>query len=175
MKFAGEVFKRAAGLSLSQANHIANQLLPKYEEQLGHAPRGLSFGECYDTSSLKPKGEWQTTYETVTRTRRSRQAYRSTEPAWSFGSASRVDIPRWREFPFQGGKPTVRRLVRKRKALLVIDQAGAFIPLEFGPGQDAEFDFGEAQVILAGQELTAQYVVMDRSGHRFAAVKAQLP
>jgi transposase len=61
---------------------------------------------------------------------------------------------------FRGGEPTVRRFVRERKAALGIDQPDAFIPLEFGPGQDAQFDFGEAQVIIAGERVTAQYMVM---------------
>jgi transposase len=63
-------------------------------------------------------------------------------------------------YDFQGGEPTVRRFVRERKAALGIDQPDAFIPLEFGPGQDAQCDFGEAQVIIAGEQLTAQYLVM---------------
>jgi transposase len=63
-------------------------------------------------------------------------------------------------YNFQGAEPTVRRFVRERKAALGIDQPEAFIPLEFGPGQDAQFDFGEAQVIIAGEQLTAQYMVM---------------
>jgi transposase len=63
-------------------------------------------------------------------------------------------------YNFPGAEPTVRRFVRERKAALGIDQPDAFIPLEFAPGQDAQFDFGEAQVIIAGQQLTAQYMVM---------------
>jgi transposase len=63
-------------------------------------------------------------------------------------------------YNFSGAEPTVRRFVRERKAALGIDQPDAYIPLEFGPGQDAQFDFGEAQVIIAGQQLTAQYMVM---------------
>jgi hypothetical protein len=39
---------------------------------------------------------------------------------------------------------------------LGLDQPAAFIPLAYGPGQDAQFDFGEAQVSIAGQRLTAQ-------------------
>ncbi len=65
VKFAGEVFKKAAGLSVSQANDIANRLLPKYEEQLGHAPKGSSFGECYDVAALKPMDGWRATYDAV--------------------------------------------------------------------------------------------------------------
>jgi transposase len=63
-------------------------------------------------------------------------------------------------YKFQGGEPTVRRFVRERKAALGLEQPEAFIPLEFGPGQDAQCDFGEAQVILAGQQVTAQYLVL---------------
>ena len=63
-------------------------------------------------------------------------------------------------YNFPGAEPTVRRFVRERKAALGIDQPDVFIPLEFAPGQDAQFDFGEAQVIIAGQQLTAQYMVM---------------
>ncbi len=40
-----------------------------------------------------------------------------------------------------------------------LDQPDAFIPLEYSPGQDAQCDFGEAQVSIAGQRLTAQYPV----------------
>ncbi len=64
-KFAGEVFKKSAGLSLAQANEIANKLLPKYESQLGQAPKGQSFPECYDVASLKPTDEWRRIYEMV--------------------------------------------------------------------------------------------------------------
>jgi len=61
---------------------------------------------------------------------------------------------------FRGGEPTVRRFVRERKAALGLDQPAAFIPLAYGPGQDAQFDFGEAQVSIAGQRVTAQYMVL---------------
>ncbi|MGE5603143.1 MAG: IS21 family transposase [Nitrososphaerales archaeon] len=63
-------------------------------------------------------------------------------------------------YDFMGGEPTVRRFVRERKAVLGLDQPAAFIPLAYGPGQDAQFDFGEAQVVIAGQRLTAQYMVL---------------
>jgi transposase len=63
-------------------------------------------------------------------------------------------------YDFMGGEPTVRRFVRERKAALGLDQPAAFIPLAYGPGQDAQCDFGEAQVSIAGQRLTAQYMVL---------------
>jgi methylamine--corrinoid protein Co-methyltransferase len=65
VKFAGEVFKRCAGMSREKANDIANKLLPKYEEQLGKAPKGQSFPECYDLKTLKPSAEWQRLYEAI--------------------------------------------------------------------------------------------------------------
>ncbi len=65
MKFAGEVFKGCAGMSRAQANDIANKLLPLYESQLGQAPKGQSFAECYDVETLTPTDEWQKTYDQV--------------------------------------------------------------------------------------------------------------
>lgn len=38
--------------------------------------------------------------------------------------------------------------------------AKVFIPLEFEPGQDAQVDWGEAEVILAGEQVTVQIFVL---------------
>lgn len=65
IKFAGEVFKQCAGMSRAQANDIANKLLPLYEAQLGKAPKGQSFPECYDVEKLEPSAEWQRIYDDV--------------------------------------------------------------------------------------------------------------
>ena len=65
IKFAGEVFKKTAGMSREQANDIANKLLPLYEDQLGKAPKGKSFPECYDLKTLQPSEEWLRIYEEV--------------------------------------------------------------------------------------------------------------
>ena len=35
-----------------------------------------------------------------------------------------------------------------------------YLPLEFEPGQDGQVDWGEAEVILAGQQVTVQLFVM---------------
>ena len=59
VRFAGEVYKKTAGMSRAQANDVANRLLPLYEAQLGQAPKGQSFAECYDVKSLTPSAEWQ--------------------------------------------------------------------------------------------------------------------
>lgn len=39
-------------------------------------------------------------------------------------------------------------------------QAKVYLPLEFEPGQDAQVDWGEAAVILAGQPITVQLFVI---------------
>jgi len=64
------------------------------------------------------------------------------------------------EHQFQGAESTVRRFVRLRKEALQIGRPDVFIPLEFGPGQDGQVDFGEAQVIVASEQLVAQYLVI---------------
>jgi len=65
VRFAGEVFKRCAGMSRERANEIANQLLPRYEDRLMEKPAGKSFLECYDLKTLQPSDEWRKLYETI--------------------------------------------------------------------------------------------------------------
>jgi len=65
IKFAGEVFKKCAGMSRATANEIANKLLPMYEDQLGKAPKGQGFPECYDMKTLQPSDEWRKMYDEV--------------------------------------------------------------------------------------------------------------
>lgn len=63
--FAGDVFKQCAGMSRAQANDIANKILPLYEAQLGQAPKGQTFAECYDVEKLRPTDEWQKMYDKI--------------------------------------------------------------------------------------------------------------
>jgi transposase len=56
----------------------------------------------------------------------------------------------WQELHKQGiaiGESTVRQLVREQRQ----ERKPAYLPLEFAPGERAEFDFGHAQVNLNGQ------------------------
>ena len=39
-------------------------------------------------------------------------------------------------------------------------QAKVYLPLEFEPGQDAQVDWGEAEVVLAGEQVTVQLFIM---------------
>ena len=55
------------------------------------------------------------------------------------------------EYGFTGSEPVIRLRVRELKQR----RREVFIPLAFGPGERAEVDWGTAQVIMAGQLVTA--------------------
>jgi transposase len=56
---------------------------------------------------------------------------------------------------YPGGESTVREYVQKHRA----KPCPVFIPLTYEPGEDAQADFGEAQVIMKGRPLTVQLFV----------------
>lgn len=60
--WCGEVFKSCAGMTRKQANEIAKQLLPKYEDKLTSPPKGSSVYECFDLQTLEPKQEYYELY-----------------------------------------------------------------------------------------------------------------
>jgi len=60
------------------------------------------------------------------------------------------------EHGFRGGYTIVKDYVRLRK----LSQREMFVPLEHPPG-DAQADFGQAQVVIAGVERIAHYFVLD--------------
>jgi len=60
------------------------------------------------------------------------------------------------EHSYTGGYTIVKDYVRLRK----LSQREMFVPLEHPPG-DAQADFGEAQVLIAGVERKAHYLVVD--------------
>ena len=65
---------------------------------------------------------------------------------------------------YQGSEASVQMYgVRRRKAHR---RPATFLPLEFAPGQDAQVDWGAAQVILAGVQQTVQMFVMHLSYSR---------
>ena len=62
------------------------------------------------------------------------------------------------EHLFTGAESTVRRYVREHRPETAGARAqGAMIPLAYRAGEDAQADFGEAEVILAGKRLTVHY------------------
>lgn len=60
------------------------------------------------------------------------------------------------EHRYTGGYTIVKDYVRLQK----LSQREMFVPLEHPPG-DAQVDFGEAQVVMAGEERKAHYFVID--------------
>ncbi|TCP63927.1 IS21 family transposase [Baia soyae] len=60
------------------------------------------------------------------------------------------------EYGFAGGESTVRAYVRKLRNT----KPDAFVPLEFSPGEFAQFDWGEAYVLLQGKQIKVQIFCM---------------
>jgi transposase len=71
---------------------------------------------------------------------------------------------------YTGSEGNIHNFIcRTRKRL----EAGkAFLPLEYDPGKDAQVDWGEAVVILAGEEVKVQFFVMRLNYSRVRFVKA---
>jgi transposase len=60
------------------------------------------------------------------------------------------------ECGFSGGESTIRQYVRERRPRT----PALFIPLAYAPGEDAQCDFGEAQVILQGKPMAVQFLCL---------------
>ncbi len=75
------------------------------------------------------------------------------------------------EYGFSGGESTVRRYVGRLRRQL---RAQVFIPLDYAPGEVAQVDFGEAQVVIAGERCTVQLFCM-RLGYSKQPVVTALP
>ncbi len=78
-----------------------------------------------------------------------------TAPRKQRRTAHRIYTQLCEQYHFTGAESTVRRYVRQCRAEL--EPPDAFLLLEYAPGQDAQCDFGEAQVVIAGERLTAQF------------------
>ena len=77
-----------------------------------------------------------------------------TAPKKQRHTAHRVFTRLVEEQQFTGAESTVRRYVCARRAEL--ERPTAFLLLHYAPGLDAQCDFGEAEIILAGQPTTVQ-------------------
>lgn len=64
-KFTVEFTKAITGITAHQANEFANRLLEKYEDDIGKAPQGKRYQECYDIKTQKPTTEYSRLYEEV--------------------------------------------------------------------------------------------------------------
>ena len=64
-QFGVEVAQAAARLDRGQANELVRQLLGRYESQIGDAPGGSTYQECYDVVTGKPGDAYLRLYEEV--------------------------------------------------------------------------------------------------------------
>ncbi|NTZ16431.1 IS21 family transposase [Paenibacillus sp. JMULE4] len=72
------------------------------------------------------------------------------------------------EYGFTGSESNIRRLVRQRRTLL----PEVYIPLEFQMGQQFQFDWGEADVMLGGRLTRVYLFCMQLSASRKRFVRA---
>lgn len=75
-----------------------------------------------------------------------------------------------RDEGFQGGESTVRRYVGQRRKTM--RRPDAYLPLEFDPGQDAQMDWYEAIVEIAGERRKVQVFAMRLNHSRARFVMA---
>jgi len=78
-----------------------------------------------------------------------------TQPPKQRHTAKRIHERLKAEYEFDGAESTVRHYVAQRRRELG-NGNDVFIPLVYAPGQMAQVDFGEAEVIISGEQLTAQ-------------------
>jgi len=81
-----------------------------------------------------------------------------TAPPKQRRTARRIFTQLVEQHHFPGAESSIRRYVRQRRTDL--EPPEAFLLLEYAPGQDAQCDFGEAQVIIGGETVTAQFFCM---------------
>lgn len=77
-----------------------------------------------------------------------------TAPKKQRHTAHRIFTRLVEEYRFGGAESTVRRYVCAQRAEL--ERPAAFLLLNYAPGLDAQCDFGEADILLAGQATTVQ-------------------
>lgn len=82
-----------------------------------------------------------------------------TAPRKQRHTAKRIHDRLVAEYGFGGSERQVRAYVQEWKAAHRSDGVG-FVPLAYAPGQEAQCDWGEAQVVVAGQTQTAQLFCM---------------
>lgn len=71
---------------------------------------------------------------------------------------------------YRGAESTVRHYVGQVRKLQ--NQPAVYLPLAFDPGTDAQMDWGEGDVILAGQQVTVQLFLMKLSYSRRTFIMA---
>ncbi len=91
-----------------------------------------------------------------------------TQPRKQRHTARRIYIRLREEYGFQGSEASVRRCVARLRQ----KPPEVFLPLEYEPGAEAQVDFGEAEVILAGERQKVQFFCMKLTYSRMPFVRA---
>ena len=91
-----------------------------------------------------------------------------TQPKKQHHTARRIYIRLREEYGFRGSESSVRRCVARLRQ----KTPSVFVPLEYEPGAEAQVDFGEAEVILAGVRQTVQFFGMKLTYSRLPFVVA---
>ncbi|MFX0204863.1 MAG: monomethylamine:corrinoid methyltransferase [Candidatus Hodarchaeota archaeon] len=60
-----EIGHAVTGWKRTNANELLNNLVSKYEKNLGNPPIGRTFQECYDLKTVKPSDEYNSIYKQV--------------------------------------------------------------------------------------------------------------
>jgi transposase len=94
-----------------------------------------------------------------------------TRPRKQRHTAKRIFERLTTEYGFQGAESTVRRYVGQRRKKM---RAQVFVPLDYAPGQIGQVDFGQAQVVLGGEERTAHLFCL-RLGYSKQSFVTALP
>ncbi len=64
-RIMGEAARAAAGMKVSKVNEILEALVSSYEKDYAKAPKGKSFRECYDVTTVTPTAEYLGLYDNV--------------------------------------------------------------------------------------------------------------
>lgn len=62
-RMLGEVALATCGMDVSEVNPIIDKVIRLYEKDLGRAPQGKKFQECYDARSLEPSDDYVAIYD----------------------------------------------------------------------------------------------------------------
>jgi transposase len=140
---------------IRRAHYIEGKSIRQIQREMGHhretIRKALEGGEVprYEQQALRPSPVLDRVKPVIDQW----LAEDRDRPVKQRHTAKRIYERLTTEYAFTGAESTVRRYVGQRRKQLGTQ---VFIPLEYEPGKLAQVDFGEAQVIIAHEEVTAQ-------------------
>jgi len=147
---SGTVCKGTAGSSCGGAEPAGSGTGVRAGPQDGAEDAGVSSAAWVSAADRRPKlGPWQAAIDAILEEDKSR-------PRRQRHSAKRIWERLREEHGYAGGYTIVKDYVRESK----IGAREMFVPLSHAPGE-AQADFGEALVVVAGVECEAHYLAFD--------------